>query len=1337
MPTSLLDIAIVVTGANQATSSLIGFAASATQAYSANEMLVQSLDSLVAKQISLANNMSLNDARKKSVALTKELVEWTQKLGIVSPFSQGDIAKSFQMSMAFGFSIKQAKAATEAVVDFASANARSSYDMQGIILALGQAYSRGKLQGEEANQLLERGVPVWQYVARAMGKTTSEVQNMSARGLIPAKTALEAITKGINEDFGGAAANASNTIQGLTSSFQDLVLIAQRKIVAPTIETIRPFVVDLNEALSSKDVSRWLDNIGITISDKMSYIANRLAPIFKDTLKTSIDIGTWIAEMMKGITDKVMAFPGVVEFFFPFAREDMAKAGYDAGAALIIGISSAAFPALMRLMGNMSRFVLTTIGDQLTGAINNKIRDMLNLSRNNVIATFQILGRAPGFIQNIGTQFGAQFNNVRSVVQSFTAGVFGSGSRADVAVRGFFSAIGIQAAQAQAAIKSLGMEMLRMAAWQMANQAAMIALPFLIGTATAQWLKYKDAVKAASTAMLESRKWFTDTNDKIEESDDVLHQAKMSLRDYNQTIRDNESATEELKRKQDKAGKGTEEYSRVTKELTKAQNENTEAKVKAAQLEAMLAEGDAHKKKAKEAQDDIDTLTQNRGKALFLTGTREGPDFLAERAAAQIAAIEKKEGKPLSITRKLKIAWQGLWVDQNEAQKDVLAGDEKKYNDAIAAKRKIAEDEAKKAQETSDKIRKWQKKESDVKSDAPEQEEALQTTTRKKLQDLAEQQAEKLIGLREDTNRKMEELTVSFNAAQVENDFQRNKRIAENDYRFMKAKEENEYQFQRRQAESQRTWNYQQSENLRKRNYDLAEKDREWNNQQLEEARNHSISLAEEHRSRMMELGKIADDLKPAIQTSLDTVASAEADFETGARSRLEEFNKKRLLLARQGAICKLPEEQKAFAEQEAQAAEAYQKQEQQQRAALGRQLIDFTVAMALKNNVSAQAMNEMVTGIAKSTGAYDSVTAGLLGNTFAGITNWAQSGGKDMAGVLSNVRALPEAAKNAKMQEEALTKTLRLQAVSQFQRTGDVKSYQKALNEIPQQMETKLGLKTDNALAGGDVFKGQQQWKQQQAESERSYQRDQAENLRSFQKQQVEDNRAYQHQQDEDNRAHQHQQEEDLRSHQIDIQEMERQHKIAEAEEERQYKLDKEEAERKHLKELENMRGDAYKKQMETIQREGDKQMAEELAKAAGLSAIQRAALTGDYQAAVDFELKTQNWLTQKLNAVDYSDPDAAQKGRTELYQGYGSIMSKYSRETFGMSDQFRSEAQRRGESVAPASYQGAPLDITVNLQADGMVQHTVKKTVEVIHGQVRESQNAGRHAGRRIQAN
>ncbi|MNC70662.1 hypothetical protein D3C75_1214970 [compost metagenome] len=62
------------------------------------------------------------------------------------------------------FGIDPMNGAMQGMVDQAFKLGGGFEEVQGISLALGQAWAKQKLQGEESLQLIERGVPVWQLL---------------------------------------------------------------------------------------------------------------------------------------------------------------------------------------------------------------------------------------------------------------------------------------------------------------------------------------------------------------------------------------------------------------------------------------------------------------------------------------------------------------------------------------------------------------------------------------------------------------------------------------------------------------------------------------------------------------------------------------------------------------------------------------------------------------------------------------------------------------------------------------------------------------------------------------------------------------------------------------------------------------------------------------------------------------------------------------------------------------------------------------------------------------------------------------------------------------------
>jgi tape measure domain-containing protein len=86
--------------------------------------------------------------------------------------------------------------------------------LEGTILAVGQAWAKQKLQGEEILQLVERGVPVWDILQKVTGKNVTELQKLSEAGKLGRKE-ISALIAEIDRMNSGAAAKNAGTLSGL------------------------------------------------------------------------------------------------------------------------------------------------------------------------------------------------------------------------------------------------------------------------------------------------------------------------------------------------------------------------------------------------------------------------------------------------------------------------------------------------------------------------------------------------------------------------------------------------------------------------------------------------------------------------------------------------------------------------------------------------------------------------------------------------------------------------------------------------------------------------------------------------------------------------------------------------------------------------------------------------------------------------------------------------------------------------------------------------------------------------------------------------------------------
>lgn len=272
-----------VFGANLAASAISGFknlAAEGLQAYTSYERLGMSLQSLTAKELMNAGAAkTMTQAYALAGPKAKELLDWTQKLAIQSPFTQDDVAQAFRMAQAYGFTTDEAQRLTTALIDFSAGTGATGETMQRVALALGQIQAKGKLAGQEVLQLVNAGVSVDAILADAFGKSTAEIVAMREQGLIPADQAIQAIVETLERDFGGAAARQTETFAGLISSLEDIKKVGLREFFESTFEAIRPVVQEFVDSFNSGELLTNLREAGKDFGEFVGDLIGRIREV--------------------------------------------------------------------------------------------------------------------------------------------------------------------------------------------------------------------------------------------------------------------------------------------------------------------------------------------------------------------------------------------------------------------------------------------------------------------------------------------------------------------------------------------------------------------------------------------------------------------------------------------------------------------------------------------------------------------------------------------------------------------------------------------------------------------------------------------------------------------------------------------------------------------------------------------------------------------------------------------------------------------------------------------------------------------------------------------------
>lgn len=152
-----------------------------------------------------------------------QMMEQLADFAASTPFELSGLQTATRQLLAYGFTADEVVPMLTAVGDATAALGTGQAGIEAVTRALGQMQTRGKASAEEMLQLTEAGIPAWEYLARAIGTDTAGAMEAVSAGAVDADTAIAALTKGMEEDFGGMMESQSKTVAGLMSNLADAI----------------------------------------------------------------------------------------------------------------------------------------------------------------------------------------------------------------------------------------------------------------------------------------------------------------------------------------------------------------------------------------------------------------------------------------------------------------------------------------------------------------------------------------------------------------------------------------------------------------------------------------------------------------------------------------------------------------------------------------------------------------------------------------------------------------------------------------------------------------------------------------------------------------------------------------------------------------------------------------------------------------------------------------------------------------------------------------------------------------------------------------------------------
>lgn len=127
--------------------------------------------------------------------------------------------------------------------DVTSGMGTGSEGIKRATIALQQMNAAGRITGEDLNQLRDAGIPVYDLLANATGKSKEEVVKLAQAGKL-GKTELDAMMRALEtggglEKFTGLMAQQSQSLTGMWSTLKDTFSVGMAEAIQPLIPLIK------------------------------------------------------------------------------------------------------------------------------------------------------------------------------------------------------------------------------------------------------------------------------------------------------------------------------------------------------------------------------------------------------------------------------------------------------------------------------------------------------------------------------------------------------------------------------------------------------------------------------------------------------------------------------------------------------------------------------------------------------------------------------------------------------------------------------------------------------------------------------------------------------------------------------------------------------------------------------------------------------------------------------------------------------------------------------------------------------------------------------------------
>jgi tape measure domain-containing protein len=402
-----------------------------------------------------------------------------QKFASTSPFPRQAFIEATQQMVSFGIESNKVIPYLSAIQDTVAATGGNAQTLSEITLVMSQIQAAGKITGVDLMQFAQRGINAADLIGSAMGKTGTQIKEEITAGSLDATTALDALAKGMDTNFGGAADNLKTTWSGTVDSMKGAMRDMGSALIAPFIDPKGGgYAVEWGQKLANG--LRSALPVAQAVMTGISQVIRVAVAVISFLFSTAFAVARGIFE---GIAQALAPLVAKLREVWAELSERLTPAMQQAAPAVnVLGV-------VMRVMGNIAKWiavaVFSVIGFVLLNVVVPALR-ILILTIVNVITFFGSLG---GAARAVTAAVAGAWNAVLGATRTAWAAVTGAVAGAWNAVR---SATGAAAGWVRSTVTG---------AWNALLSATTAVWNAIRGAISAVWTAIRNIASGAANAV--------------------------------------------------------------------------------------------------------------------------------------------------------------------------------------------------------------------------------------------------------------------------------------------------------------------------------------------------------------------------------------------------------------------------------------------------------------------------------------------------------------------------------------------------------------------------------------------------------------------------------------------------------------------------------------------------------------------------------------------------------------------------------------------------------------------------------------------------------------------